>query len=323
MYKMPMFGKVTGLEGSPSPKDASLTTPIMAKREDGEECLAGHPEGVMSRLEGMEKEMARLHGLVIDLLEFKEGMTQRLNEKDEIIKQLKAELERVQEKKILVEEKKEEVRVRLEEDREVTTVEKENLHTEVGEKKRSFVDLFKQKGMTWKEAKKVTRSVTPPAKIVGIKFQYFKSKAHATRSEAIKFVFTKVLVLAGIRNMVKEISFMGRQILILYVEEKDTQKVKEGMRKIARGENTVISEKEFQEFNKSKLSKEEGVERAIQRIAFLYARNEAFNLRECLLKELPVEKHEIMKEKAKQMKEKWDQLAKEKEEEKADGMDES
>jgi hypothetical protein len=97
-----------------------------------------------------------------------------------------------------------------------------------------------------------------------------------------------VLAAAGIKSLVKEVSFIGRSLVQLFVEERNAPKVKEAMKAFARAD-TFVSQSEIDSFQAGKLHGADLQARVDQRLVVLLARNQQKNMQECILRGVAAE----------------------------------
>ena len=115
---------------------------------------------------------------------------------------------------------------------------------------------------------------------------------------------------AGIGQLVKHISFVGKSILEVYMEEGNEQIVRKAIHKWV-GQDTYLPEKELQtETSPAGKSKEEMEKCIMFRATLLCARNPSKNFQECILSNIAMHKREEILLNARTMREEWIQKTK-------------
>lgn len=146
-------------------------------------------------------------------------------------------------------------------------------------------------------------------KVVKLHFQVNRVSGVNTYQDSMRLAQSTLLA-ARVDGFVLATSMVGRSIMEVLVEEKNAEQVKQGMKKLIRAETYVSSDKikKF-EFVSPGVNIQEKAE---TRAAFLYARTNAKNVRECILRDHDVSRHEDIVRRSGELRLKWLSLRQEK-----------
>ena len=161
-----------------------------------------------------------------------------------------------------------------------------------------------------KEYEALKRCVSPPkppVKMEKLHFRfYWNQNDIKSHKDAFKLAYM-MLSAVGIRSKVRDISFIGRSVLELYVESEHVRVVIESMRKWVKGADTFIPASEVRDYplHTSKWSAVDLKAKAKSRATILCARNPVKHMQVCILAEFnEAERAEIL-EKAAEMRASW------------------
>jgi hypothetical protein len=163
-----------------------------------------------------------------------------------------------------------------------------------------------------KEIRELRRYVAPfsgPPKVEKLCFVWNGAKGDAADRKAEFAKVRRVLAAAGVKSLVKEVSFIGRSLVQLFVEERNAPKVKDAMRAFARAD-TYVSQSEIDSFKAGKLHGADLQARVDQRLVVLLARNQQKNMQECILRGVAAERHPGLLAQAASLRAGWDEAAK-------------
>lgn len=169
----------------------------------------------------------------------------------------------------------------------------------------------KSKFIPKKEFAALKRCVSPPkppAVMEKIHFRFYWNQNDVkSHRDAFKLAYN-MLSAVGVKSKVRDISFIGRSVLELYVESEHVRVVIESMRKwIGKDADTFIPASEIRDYplHTSKWSADDLKAKARNRAAILCARNPAKHMQVCILADFgEAERVEIL-EKAKEMRASW------------------
>jgi hypothetical protein len=165
-----------------------------------------------------------------------------------------------------------------------------------------------------KEARELRRYVAPfrgPPKVEKLCFAWNGAKGDAADRKAEFVKVRRVLAAAGVKSLVREVSFIGRSLVQLFVEERNAPKVKEAMKAFARAD-TFVPQSAIDSFAAGKLHGDELQARVDQRLVVLLARNQQKNMQECILRGVAAERHPDLLAQAATLRAGWDIAAKRK-----------
>ena len=147
----------------------------------------------------------------------------------------------------------------------------------------------------------------PPVVMEKVHFQFHWNRfAFKTHKDAFTLAY-KMLSAVGIKGKVKDISFIGRSVLELYVERMHVNDVIASMRKWTKAD-TFIPETDIKDFplHTSKLSKDDLKVKAQSRVTILCARNPAKFMQMCILRGYGEAERTAILKKAEMMRASWE-----------------
>ena len=176
---------------------------------------------------------------------------------------------------------------------------------------RDMVAKATDKVGTHKEILNLRRCVAPPKPTPVIAKVHFKwhsgySKGQPGDRKAQFDKARKVLTIARMRGLVKEISFIGRSVLELYVEASDVPKVKNAMRTFA-GVDTFIPSDEITSYGNGVTTGPALTQKIESRLVFLMARNPGKGMRTCMLQGISVARQNALVQAADALRAEWEQ----------------
>jgi hypothetical protein len=152
------------------------------------------------------------------------------------------------------------------------------------------------------ELRRCVAPVRPPPRFEKVCFAW---NAPKEGSRAVEFgKVWKVLAAIKVKSHVKEVSFVGRSIVELYIEESKVGVVKDAMANFVRADTVVPAEK-IESFQFGKVHGEELRAKVEQRIVVLLARNPQASMQECILRGHDTARHTELKARANMLREQW------------------
>jgi uncharacterized coiled-coil protein SlyX len=162
-----------------------------------------------------------------------------------------------------------------------------------------------------KEIRELRKYVSPyqgPPKIEALCFVWNADKRSPVDRKAEFSKVWRVLAAIKVKSLVKDVSFIGRSLVQLFVEEKNVVKVKEAMAAFARADTFVPAEK-VDSFSLGKVSGDNLRSKIELRCVVLLARNPAKNMQDCILRSITSERRVALVAKAAELREQWQSAA--------------
>lgn len=168
----------------------------------------------------------------------------------------------------------------------------------------SFVEVTKR-FIPAKEYRELKRCAVPfkaPTRVVKLHFR-FSWRKDMERGDAFQLA-RKMLAAANVKDVL-EVSFIGRSILEVFVEDGKADMVKSAMRKWCDGVDTSLTQSEIDNFPQGRLAAEDILTKKVSRATFLCARNRTLPMQDCILRDIDQALHaKIMKE-AEDIRKQW------------------
>lgn len=171
----------------------------------------------------------------------------------------------------------------------------------------SFVEVTRRY-IPAKEFRELKRCAVPfkaPVRVVKLHFRFSWPRKETARAEV--FILARNMLEAAKvgKDVILDVSFIGRSILEVYVAEENASSVKGAMRKWCEGVDTFVPESEIDNFPQGKLKADDILTKKVSRATFLCARNRSQAMQDCILRDIDQALHAKILKEAEVIKQQW------------------
>lgn len=168
----------------------------------------------------------------------------------------------------------------------------------------SFAEVTKR-FIPVKEYRELKRCAVPfkaPVRVVKLHFR-FSWKRDMERAKAFQLA-RNMLAAANIKDVL-EVSFIGKSILEIFVEEGKADGVRSAMKRWCEGVDTFLTQSEIDNFPQGRLAVEDILTKKVSRATFLCARNRSLVMQDCILRGIDPTLHAKILKEAEEIRKQW------------------